>query len=62
MHSIHQCWDCKRMLREVIALTLLPDGKAECGDCTEKWEEYVEAHPELRELYTPVSELKPLEV
>jgi hypothetical protein len=61
MSGIHQCWDCERTLQEAIALKLLPDGKAECADCTEKWEEHVEKHPELRDIYTPASELKPLE-
>ena len=58
---MHECWDCGRTLRKAGALCLLKDGKAECADCTIKWERYIEAHPELRGLYTPVSELKPLE-
>lgn len=57
---MHECWDCERTLQEAGALSLLPDGKAECADCTIKWEEYIEAHPELRELYTPTSKLSSL--
>ena len=62
MSDIHHCWDCRRTLREAVALRLFKDGKAECADCTEKWEKYVEEHPELADLYTPISELGPLEV
>lgn len=61
MSGIHQCWDCERTLREARALKLLPDGKAECTDCTEKWDEYIEENPELADLYTPKEKLKPLE-
>ena len=61
MSDIHHCWDCRRTLQEAIALRLLKDGKAECTDCTEKWEEYIKENPELADLYTPKSDLKQLE-
>lgn len=58
---MYQCWDCERTLQEAVALRLLKDGKAECADCTEKWEKYIKEHPELADLYTPQRELVSLE-